>query len=112
MHYIHVHLHRFFSWMYRQTTTSAAVIITKMVVKTLDIIAMGRLLREFADADVASQDAFTVVVSMAVVVTVVGTKFAVSPFVFWVLGQLKLTVLLGQLTVDVILTVTGANSAS
>ena len=73
---------------------------------------MGRLFREFADSDVALQDAFTVVVSTEVVVTMVGTKSVASPFMFWVLGKLKLTVLLGQLAVDVILIVTGARSAT
>ena len=113
MHWIHVHC--FFSWMYRQTTISAATIITKSVVRTVGIIAMGRLLGEFADVDVALQDSFTVIVSTEMVVTVAGTSFVTSPFVFWVLGhlsQLKLTVVLRQLRVGVIFTVTGINSAT
>ena len=68
--------------MHKQPTISAITVITKMVVRTLEIIAMGRVLEEFADVVVALQDSFTVVVSTEVVVTMVGTKFVTSPFVF------------------------------
>ena len=103
--------------MYKQTTISAATIITKSIVRTVGIIAMGRVLvfREFADVDVALQDSFTVTVITEMVVTVVGTNFVTSSFVFWVLGhlsQLKLTVVLRQLRVGVIFTLTGVNSAT
>ena len=78
------------------------------------MIAMGSVLEQFGDVDMALQDAFTIVVSTEVVVTAVATKFVASLILFWVPGQLKLTVLaaLGQLTADVILTVTGVNSAT
>ena len=95
--------------MYRQTTISSTAIITKMVVRTLEMIAMGSALEEFAAVDVALQDACTIVVSTEVVVTAVVTNFVASPFLLWVPEKLSLTVVLGQLTVDVILTVTGAN---
>ena len=98
--------------MYRQTTISAATIITKSVVRTLEIIAMGRVLDEFADIGMALQDAITVVVSTEVIVTAVVTNVVASPFVLWVQEKLKLTVVLGQLTVDVILTVTDVTSAT
>ena len=86
-----------------------------MVVRTVGIIAMGRVLREFADVDVALQDSFIVNVSTEMVVTVVGSNFVTFPFAFWVVGhlpQLELTVVLRQLMVGVIFTVTGLNSAT
>ena len=72
----------FSSLTYRQATISSTTVITKMVVRTLEIIAIGWVLVEFADVDVALQDAFTDVVSTEMVVTVVGTNFVTFPFVF------------------------------
>ena len=73
--------------MYRQnaisaTTSSAATVITKMVARMPEAIAMWGISKEFGDAGMALQDAFTVVVSTEMVVKVVGTKFLASLFVF------------------------------
>ena len=57
---------------------------------------MWGISKEFGDAGMALQDAFTVVVSTEVVATVIGTKLTVA-------------VVLGQPTVDVIFTVTDVN---